>query len=194
MCSSASNLFDSSIHHNFAYKLYVKLQPSRKWSCTSRAHLAFVGRRWNPTNDEIIKMEFGFTLFNWFDWIILTGLVKMTRPSRMPSRKRIWIHCSFLYGTKSGDTSSIWSMNINSGFVLLLSVCNSSLHFDREKLQQNKQKTCNRGSRWCVFRIQHTFYIFFVCYSHAWLWIPTCLDRVWRIWFATPTQMHRQVF
>ena len=62
-------------------------------------------------------------IWNW----ILTGFVKTTRPSRMPSRKRIWIHCSFLYWTKSGDTSSIWSINSISGFVLLLSVCSSSL-------------------------------------------------------------------
>lgn len=61
----------------------------------------------------------------------------------MPSRNRICMHCSFLYWTNSGETSSIWSINISSGFVLLLSVCNSSLHknsHDRRRKWKNERK------------------------------------------------------
>lgn len=81
----------------------------------------------------------------------LTGFVKTARPSRIPSRNRICIHCSFLYCTNSGETSSIWSINISSGFVLLLSVCNSSLLIEEDeekrwrknKIKQYKCSTQN---------------------------------------------------
>lgn len=57
----------------------------------------------------------------------LTEFVSTMLPVRVLSLHLICMHCSFLVCVNSAGTSSIWSMNISSGFVLLFSVCSSNL-------------------------------------------------------------------
>lgn len=106
---------------------------------------------------------------------ILTGFVNTTRPSRIPSRNRIWMHCSFLYCTKSGETSSIWSININSGFVLLLSVCSSSLYSKTTKIAINlyqKLEIFYWRLSWC--NVQHQ-----IVYTGD---MPYYTEKNWQKW------------